>query len=256
MYTIDSSTTYSKGVIVVGCGGTGGFVSEGLARMIPMDYSITLIDMDTVEESNLTRSSFTKDDIGRYKSQALAIRLSHQYTRPIQYSIIPVGLAALPPAKIIVGCVDNGPARKAISKWVKNGMWWIDSGNDHNFGQIFIGNAAIDHMTPAFLEDTQKCGRLPLPVIQQPALLSTVVRKRSCSEAVDANEQGPTINQAMAVLVLETVRRIIDGTCPWMQLYLDLDKGIMTPVMITPEEVSRITGIQLRKLINKSKSAE
>jgi hypothetical protein len=68
---------------------------------------------------------------------------------------------------------------------------------------------------------------------------------------VAIEEQSATINQAMGALVLEIVRRIIEGTCPWMQLYLDLDDGTLTPTMATPEVVSRLTGIKVSKLIEK-----
>jgi len=34
--------------VVVGCGGTGGFVAEGLARILPLKYPIILQDGDTV----------------------------------------------------------------------------------------------------------------------------------------------------------------------------------------------------------------
>jgi hypothetical protein len=90
-----------------------------------------------------------------------------------------------------------------------------------------------------------------LPTVQQPALLAQVPRQRSCAAAVAADDQSPTINQAMGALVLEVVRRIIEGTCPWMQLYLDLEAGTLTPTMATPEVVSRLTRIKTSKLIEK-----
>jgi len=49
------------------------------------------------------------------------------------------------------------------------------------------------------------------------------------------------------------VRRILEGTCPWMQLYLDLDAGTLTPTMATPEVVSRLTGIRPSRLIEKER---
>ena len=42
-------------IIVVGCGGNGGFVADGLARMLPPSINLILIDMDRVEERNLNR---------------------------------------------------------------------------------------------------------------------------------------------------------------------------------------------------------
>lgn len=237
-------------VIVVGGGGTGGFVADSLARMLPQDKSLVLIDMDIVEERNLNRQSFTAADIGLFKSEALAKRLAGKYQRPVQYSILPVGSGDLPKG-IVVGCLDNGLARQAIADHLHDGQWWVDSGNGHNFGQVLIGNSKTEKLHPSFVADL--CFRLPLPTIQQPALLAQVPRQRSCAEAVATDDQSPTINQAMGALVLEVVRRILEGTCPWMQLYLDLDAGTLTPTMATPEIVSRLTGIKLSKLIAKVK---
>jgi len=114
---------------------------------------------------------------------------------------------------------------------------------------VLIGNSKVEILRPSFTHDL--CIKLPLPTIQQPALLTQLPRQRTCVEAVAIEEQSATINQAMGALVLEIVRRIIEGTCPWMQLYLDLDDGTLTPTMATPEVVSRLTGIKVSKLIEK-----
>ncbi len=235
-------------IIVVGCGGTGGIVADGLARMLPLNIGLILIDMDRVEERNLNRQSFTAADVGLFKSEALAKRLAGKYQRSVRYSVLPVGAADLPKG-IIVGCVDNGLARQAIADRIHDGQWWVDSGNGTNFGQVLIGNSKIEKLRPSF--NSALCYRLPLPIIQQPALLTQVPRQRSCADAVAADDQSPTINQAMGALVLEVVRRIIEGTCPWMQLYLDLEAGTLTPTMAIPEVVSRLTRIKTSKLIEK-----
>ena len=243
-----SNASRIPAIIVVGCGGTGGFVADGLARMLPPNINLILIDMDTVEERNLNRQSFTNVDIGLYKSEALTKRLAGKYQRPVQYSVLPVGAADLPRG-IVVGCVDNGLARQAIANRIHDAQWWVDSGNGSNFGQVLIGNSKIEKLRPSFTADI--CVRLPLPTIQQPALLAQVPRQRSCAEAIAADDQSLTINQAMGALVLEVVRRIIAGTCPWMQLYLDLEAGTLTPTMAAPATVSRLTGIRISKLIEK-----
>jgi hypothetical protein len=243
-----SNSSRIPAIIVVGCGGTGGFVADGLARILPLNINLILIDMDRVEERNLNRQSFTAADIGSFKSEVLAKRLAGKYQRPVQYSVLPVGAADLPRG-IVVGCVDNGLARQAIADRIHDGQWWVDSGNGCNFGQVLIGNSKIEKLRPCFTNDL--CIRLPLPTIQQPALLAQVPRQRSCAEAVAADDQSPTINRAMSALVLEVVRRIIEGKCPWMQLYLDLDVGTLTPTMAAPEVVSRLTRIRISKLIEK-----
>ena len=42
-----SNSSRIQAIIVVGCGGTGGFVADGLARMLPPTINLILIDMDT-----------------------------------------------------------------------------------------------------------------------------------------------------------------------------------------------------------------
>ena len=159
--------------------------SPGCSRQT---YDLILIDMDTVEERNLNRQSFTKTDIGLFKSEALAKRLAGKYQRPVQYSVLPVGAADLPKG-IVVGCVDNGLARQTIAERIHDGQWWVDSGNGTNFGQVLIGNSKIEKLRPSFTADL--CVRLPLPTIQQPALLTQVPRQRSCAEAVAGRRPEP-----------------------------------------------------------------
>lgn len=245
MYRLDNSWAPSHMVSVVGCGGTGSFVAEGLCRILP-SHQILLIDCDRIEERNLERSNYTTSDISEFKSEVLARRLSAKYRRAIAYSTLPVGMVDLPRG-LVIGCVDNGPARLQIAHQISPPSWWIDSGNGRNYGQILIGNLKLDNLRFCFKGDI--CFGLPLPTLQRPDLLTEEKRRHDCNEAVALNEQGPTINQIMASLVLEVVRLFFDGTCKWMQLYVDLDAGTLYPVMSSPESVSGITGVKIKRLI-------
>ena len=91
MYRLSNAFISSSPTIaVVGCGGTGGFVAEGLCRMYPEhQISILLVDHDRVEEHNLMRQNYAIEDLGRFKSQALAERLASRYRRPVAYSVNP-----------------------------------------------------------------------------------------------------------------------------------------------------------------------
>ena len=67
--------------IVVGAGGTGGYLIRDLARLIGtfnlqnnMDMSIIVIDGDKVEPKNLIRQNFIKSDLGKYKAEVMAAR--------------------------------------------------------------------------------------------------------------------------------------------------------------------------------------
>lgn len=227
-------------------------MAEGLCRILPPWAALFLIDPDRVEERNLLRQNFAREELGQFKSEALALRLAKRYGRPVAYTILPVGLAEVRSA-LVIGCVDNGPARGGISG--KSYTWWIDAGNGENYGQILIGNALPRSLDRGF-HPNGICSALPLPTIQRPELLAQMPPRRDCAGAVEVGEQGPAINQAMAALVVEVTRRIIEGTCSWMQLYLDLEAGSLRSVPATPETVARITGIRISRLIEKPQSSE
>ena len=65
-------------ITVVGCGGTGGFVAEGLCRLLQgRKATIVLVDHDRVEPHNLLRQNFYPAATwARFKSEALADRLA------------------------------------------------------------------------------------------------------------------------------------------------------------------------------------
>ncbi len=57
-------------VAIIGCGGLGSNVAAMLVRSGVGE--LTLVDFDRVEEDNLNRQMFFRDDIGRLKAEALA----------------------------------------------------------------------------------------------------------------------------------------------------------------------------------------
>ena len=70
--------------------------------------------------------------------------------------------------------------------------------------------------------------------------MSTTPPDVDCAAVLDLTDQDPTINQMMASLVLQVVRRMAAGTCPFMGLYLDMEQGTVTPTYATPETVARV----------------
>ena len=255
-------------ILVVGCGGTGGFVAEGLCRLLAdTDVPLVLIDHDRVEPHNLLRQHFFESDLGKFKSQALAERLARQYGRPIKYSVYPYdselideqfgdGMYTRMAQGIIIGCVDNAPARRCIAKDFSYTNWWLDAGNSHSSGQVLFGNSGSpDQLEGAFEEYYQMVKRLPLPSLQLPSLLAppTVTEQApmDCAEEVAADEQGPVINQAMATLVLEFVHRLLTRKLSWMGAYIDLDAGTLQTVPAEPITVARMCGVKVDTLIMK-----
>jgi len=222
-------------VTVVGCGGTGGFVAETLCRLLPADADLVLIDHDRVEERNLLRQNFYREDLGQFKSETLAHRLAKKYDRPVGYSTLPVSMTHIDFPGLVIGCVDNGLARRDIARAVHLDGWWVDAGNGENYGQVVIGNTDVASYC---LPTGDIYFGLPLPTIQKPELLNQAPKARGCAEV--AEEQGPTINLTMAAAVVEVVHRLIAGTCPWVQLYIDMEAGTLVPVLATPEMVNSL----------------
>ena len=137
-------------IVVVGVGGTGGFVAEGLCRLTHgSQLPILLIDPDRVEERNLVRQAFYPKDLGKFKSQVVAERLAALYGREVAYSVttfsgeIIMGLheslrerlesfgrtydtGRATGWNLVIGCVDNPIARKEMSLSVRFPSWWIE----------------------------------------------------------------------------------------------------------------------------------
>ncbi|TRZ50575.1 MAG: hypothetical protein D4S01_06485, partial [Dehalococcoidia bacterium] len=107
MYRLDNEFTNGRfAVTVVGCGGTGGFVAEGICRFLPPEAILMLIDHDRVEERNILRQCFTMEDLGKFKAEALACRLSRVHRRPVAYITLPVAMVEITVPGLVIGCVD------------------------------------------------------------------------------------------------------------------------------------------------------
>lgn len=257
-----------SGIAIVGCGGTGGFVAEGLCRLLGnKECRIILIDHDRVEPHNLRRQAFYEHDLGKFKSQALAERLSRLYGRQIMYSVYPYTRETVDQVfvrryyrsgldGIIIGCVDNPQARKSIADSERGWGWWIDAGNGEKSGQVLIGNVSDpENLKGCFHLGEHTVERLPMPTMQQPDLLKPVPASEAqgidCAEAVEANVQSPVINQTMSSLVLEFVSKLLAGKLTWMGVYLDLEMGTLRPVPADPKTVARMVGVRVDQLMCK-----
>jgi len=254
-------------ILVVGCGGTGSFVAEGLCRLLlnKHDNELILIDHDRVESHNLMRQQFFPGDLGKFKSQALAERLSRQYGRNNAYSVYPYmhdlvykdlgsGLHTRAAQGIIISCVDNAEARREIAETLDPFCWWLDAGNGYSSGQVLIGNARnVALLSPCFNDKRQEVYSLPIPSLQLPSLLTPPARpiskSKDCAEEIIDDGQSPVINQAMAMLVLEFMHRFLQEKLSWMGAYIDLEAGTLQTVPAEPVTVARMLGVKVDTLI-------
>ena len=116
--------------VIVGCGGSGGWVATLLAKS-PERAPIVLIDGDKIEKRNLERQLFSRGDVGRNKARALAGRLAslgcevEWFTEYLQEGSDSWNalLVAEEPLRIYC-CPDNHPARMACLKLADER--WVD----------------------------------------------------------------------------------------------------------------------------------
>lgn len=144
----------NKTVIIVGTGGTGCILLQNIAHLCydsRHGCNVIIIDGDIVEETNIGRQKFTKDDLGKNKAQCLAARYSDVFGLDIGY--IPeyirdsktllkclLDIEGLP---ILVLCVDNQYTRQLAHQVFTNKdvqyLVYIDTGNEGGQGQTVTG---------------------------------------------------------------------------------------------------------------------
>ena len=152
-------------IFIIGGGGTGSFAVMAIARLafelqrIGKTVEITIIDPDRVERGNIPRSNFCAAEIGRFKAQTLAERISLAWGLEVSHinekldyeKHIKPGGNGFKELTILVGCVDNHLARREIHRTLNESsryrshdvpeMWWIDGGNGKSSGQVLIGSS-------------------------------------------------------------------------------------------------------------------
>jgi len=254
-------------IVLVGCGGTGGFLAESICRLlIGRSSRLFLVDPDRVEPHNVARQAFDRREVGRFKAEVLAERLARRFERAVDYSILPYDRRlhasvfgdTASGLRLIVGCVDNAAARRAIATTLdtssRSGIrspntWWLDTGNGRNSGQLLLGNTTRpDALRRSFMPASGKCRALPAPSLQRPDLLSAASEARpqpDCAEAVADGLQGPTINQIVASVAASFVEKLLNGTCTWMAAYFDLDDGMLRCLPADPKLVAEMAGLHV-----------
>lgn len=117
-------------IVLVGCGGTGGFLADSICRLlIDRPADLYLVDSDRVEPHKVARQAFDRTDVGHFKAEVLARRVARRFGREIGYSVLPYdhelhaqvfgGLHSR--LNLLVGCVDNAAARRAIAATLAGG---------------------------------------------------------------------------------------------------------------------------------------
>jgi adenylyltransferase/sulfurtransferase len=130
-------------IMVVGAGALGNEVLKNLA-LLGVGHVI-VVDLDEIEESNLTRSVlFRSRDRGRSKAEvaAEAVRDLNPDVRVTAWHanvLTDIGLGVFRDVQAVIGCLDNREARLWVNRccW-KVGTPWIDGGIQEISGVVKV----------------------------------------------------------------------------------------------------------------------
>lgn len=260
-------------LFLIGAGGTGSFTAMNLARILfelnrlGKAAELTIIDPDVVESNNIPRSNFCAAELGRFKAQTLAERITLAWGLEVSYTNeqlefekhikkSPYGTKEL---TVLVGCVDNHLARREIHRSLEESnkynshnapeTWWIDGGNGRNSGQVLIGSEVKREKAENHFSTAAICKKLPAPSVIHPELLEnqTVPVRRenterlSCAELIRSGEQNLNINQRVAVEIGEILTEmLLTNSLRRFAAYFDLESGTSRSSYCTPAQVAEV----------------
>ena len=136
---------HNSTVMVVGAGAIGNELIKNLALLGV--GKIVIVDMDRIEQTNLTRSIlYRMKDVGKYKSQAAAeaameINPDVKAICLNQNIVTDIGLGVFRSMDIVLGGLDNREARLAINQsCYKVNKPWIDGAIEvlNGFARVFV----------------------------------------------------------------------------------------------------------------------
>lgn len=141
----DQSKLEQANVMVVGAGALGNEILKNLA-LVGIGH-ILIVDMDAIEDSNLSRSVlFRAEDCGRLKAEVAAERVMEInpdiHVTWLNANIVhDVGLGVFAGMDVVIGGLDNREARLSINQscWKVN-VPWVDGAIEvlHGVARVFV----------------------------------------------------------------------------------------------------------------------
>lgn len=258
-------------IIQVGAGGTGSFTALAIARFMyelkeagkPAEFLI--IDPDVVESGNIPRSNFCAAEIGSFKAQSLAKRITLAWGMECHYANeafdaevhLKQSSGDYRALTVIVGCVDNHLARREMHLAVEKyqgyraddaaNVWWIDGGNGKFSGQVLIGSNTKRLKPEKLFVGSSICRSLPAPSLVHTELLTdqekeTPLDQTSCPDRIRLGEQSLNVNQRVAVEIGEMLTAMfLTRNLRRFATYFDLESGTSRSLYCTPEHIESAT---------------
>lgn len=258
-------------IYLIGAGGTGSFAAMNIARLafemrrVGKAVEMTVIDPDIVENGNIPRSNFCAAEIGRFKAQTLAERITLAWGLEVAYANEKLSYEKhIKPNRnghkeltVLVGCVDNPQARREIHHALEEAnkynshnapeCWWIDGGNGKSSGQVLIGSEVKSEIAENHFSSSTICKKLPAPSLVHPELLENqekpvrreTAERMSCAERIRRGEQSLNINQRVAVEIGEMLTELLlTNSLRRFATYFDLESGTCRSSYCTPTPIS------------------
>lgn len=225
--------------IVIGTGGTGGYLIENLLRLVDVqskqqELQLTIIDGDKVEPKNLIRQNFYREDIDKNKALALYDRYIPKFNKvnddnfkiAQEYiespdELLPIFDLYEDSVPVVVGAVDNNATRQLINVSVnkyKKPVIWLDAGNSERVGQVIIGTKNITKIAD---DSISKIGAVTedfKTVIEEYPDSFKVVKNTdklptdmSCAEHAISSPQNIAANIFSATTLFGLINKLIGG---------------------------------------------
>jgi len=198
----------------------------------PGGLNVTLIDPDTVSETNCVRQPFCRTEIELSKAVVLAHRTNMFWG--LNWQGMQARIEQLKngtQVDILIGCVDSRKARRAIHRWTMRSrvLYWLDLGNSAASGQFVLGQ-------PNNSANRKKKDRLPTVSELYPEIAAAKGKEDdqpSCSATEALTRQEPFINQNLAYSALAMLTLLLrPGSVSYQGSFCNLATGQLVPLPI------------------------
>jgi PRTRC genetic system ThiF family protein len=245
-------------VLVVGAGGSGSAIVMGLPylhqAMREWGHSygldVTLMDGDTVSETNCVRQPFSWSDVGQNKATVLINRINLFWgtkwtAQPTCFDEATLRSNHDRNPDLLIGCVDTRAARGVIDRSISRKScyvsYWLDLGNNASSGQFVLGQ-------PLNGRNCRKAERLRTVSELYPEIADAAAGEDplpSCSAIEALERQEPFINQTLAASALAMLARLFRyGRLIHHGGFFNAGTGQMTAHPVDPNLWRRIMRLQ------------
>lgn len=238
-----STPTEVLKIAVIGAGGTGSYVLQGLAKIDlaikeivhgSKGISVHVYDDDIISESNCVRQLYHKDEVGEYKSVVLVNNINRYYSNT--WEAFPRKFyKSNNDYHLVVVCVDSMKSRREIYNILKKSdcrfpsFYIIDYGNGKDFGQVLLNHYIVN--------PKNKRHRLQWDLPESYLKTKDDDNEPSCSISQALNKQKMFVNPIIANLGLDLIYNLL--TKPIIHdkgLFFNLENGSMKKINFNEKE--------------------